>query len=416
MYTQCPQCQAIFQLSAEQLKAAGGDVRCGQCLTIFNAIENLSEAPPNQETPATTDASRSDANHYADWAADSEVATSPEPAPQPESIHNEEPAQEPATAIPEETAGEAFDFGDIEAAAAEVYGTTAPDEGIASPDEGEQASGQSEIPPMDMAPSHEEGAEVVTVAEEKAEFDEHQASHQSLAPEEVINIELEDIPVRAEAGQPPSAEEPPAETEKAVTAPKPPQTETTTAAEAAIPTLIREQLEEAKAEQLRRPSKVWGVGSILLMLVFVGQALFFSRHELARDATLGPWIIKACKLLNCTIQRPEEIDQIAILGWDVRSHPTVPKALIASTTLVNNAAFSQPFPLLELRFSDMNGLPVSQRRFKPQEYLGDPALVKQGMQPDTPTHVELELLDPGKNAVNFEFHPVALPHISAIQK
>jgi hypothetical protein len=242
-----------------------------------------------------------------------------------------------------------------------------------------------------------------------------------LAPEEVINIELEDIPVAAEAGQPLATGETPtteseAETEKEISAPESPAPETATATETVIPTLIREQLEEAKAEQLRRPGKIWVAGNILLMLVFVGQALFFSRHELARDATLGPWIIKACELLDCNIQRPVEIDQIAILGWDVRSHPTVPKALIATTTMVNNADFNQPFPLLELRFSDMNGLPVSQRRFKPQEYLGDPALVKQGMQPDTPTHIELELLDPGKNAVNFEFHPIALPHISAIQQ
>jgi predicted Zn finger-like uncharacterized protein len=145
MYTQCPQCLTIFQLSAEQLKAAGGDVRCGQCLTIFNAIENLSEAPPSRETAATTDAGHTGADHYADQAAGSEVAPPPEPAPEPESAHEAGTAQESTVAIPEDTAGEAFDFGDIEAAAAEVYGTTAPAEGMANPYETEETGGQSEI-------------------------------------------------------------------------------------------------------------------------------------------------------------------------------------------------------------------------------------------------------------------------------
>ena len=46
MYTQCPHCHAIFQVSTSQLKAAGGDVRCGQCLTIFSALNHLSEDIP----------------------------------------------------------------------------------------------------------------------------------------------------------------------------------------------------------------------------------------------------------------------------------------------------------------------------------------------------------------------------------
>ncbi|MGQ0384326.1 MAG: zinc-ribbon and DUF3426 domain-containing protein [Gammaproteobacteria bacterium] len=45
MYTQCPDCATIFRLSAEVLRAAQGEVRCGVCATSFNAIENLSEQP-----------------------------------------------------------------------------------------------------------------------------------------------------------------------------------------------------------------------------------------------------------------------------------------------------------------------------------------------------------------------------------
>ncbi len=88
-----------------------------------------------------------------------------------------------------------------------------------------------------------------------------------------------------------------------------------------------------------------------------------------------------------------------------RTHPARhPQALLASTTLVNKATSPQPYPLLTLRFSDINGAPLAQRRFLPREYLPAGTDFKAGMTPDTPVLVELALVDPGKQAVNFEFH------------
>jgi predicted Zn finger-like uncharacterized protein len=43
VYTQCPDCATVFRVTAEALRAAQGDVRCGVCATSFNALENLSE-------------------------------------------------------------------------------------------------------------------------------------------------------------------------------------------------------------------------------------------------------------------------------------------------------------------------------------------------------------------------------------
>ncbi len=49
MYTQCPHCQACFEITADQLKIGDGDVRCGQCLSIFNALHYLTESLPVQD-------------------------------------------------------------------------------------------------------------------------------------------------------------------------------------------------------------------------------------------------------------------------------------------------------------------------------------------------------------------------------
>ena len=43
MYTQCSKCETVFKLSAETLRAAGGQVRCGKCGEVFSALARLAE-------------------------------------------------------------------------------------------------------------------------------------------------------------------------------------------------------------------------------------------------------------------------------------------------------------------------------------------------------------------------------------
>lgn len=46
MFTQCPECDTAFRVTAEVLKKAAGQVRCGGCGIAFNALEHLSEEMP----------------------------------------------------------------------------------------------------------------------------------------------------------------------------------------------------------------------------------------------------------------------------------------------------------------------------------------------------------------------------------
>lgn len=41
MKTRCPACQTTFRVTPEQLKVRAGDVRCGQCRAVFNALDGL---------------------------------------------------------------------------------------------------------------------------------------------------------------------------------------------------------------------------------------------------------------------------------------------------------------------------------------------------------------------------------------
>lgn len=108
MLTRCPDCATHFRVTAEQLKARSGRVRCGECQHVFNALDSLIEeptvvlvAPPAAESahdgiapspPATAEESAA----YAEAATD-EFAVPPAPTPEPAPEPIPEPATEPAS-------------------------------------------------------------------------------------------------------------------------------------------------------------------------------------------------------------------------------------------------------------------------------------------------------------------------------
>ena len=45
---QCPSCESRYKVTSGQLKVAQGQVRCGRCLTVFEAIPLTSKKNANQ--------------------------------------------------------------------------------------------------------------------------------------------------------------------------------------------------------------------------------------------------------------------------------------------------------------------------------------------------------------------------------
>ena len=56
MLTQCPNCDAYFRIRADELAAADGRVRCGNCRSEFDALHNLhdDDSAPRLDTPKKT--------------------------------------------------------------------------------------------------------------------------------------------------------------------------------------------------------------------------------------------------------------------------------------------------------------------------------------------------------------------------
>jgi len=65
MYLQCPKCLTVYAANAAMLRDGQGDVRCGACMTVFDALAALSDAIP-QSGPEADPA----ADHGTDFRMD----------------------------------------------------------------------------------------------------------------------------------------------------------------------------------------------------------------------------------------------------------------------------------------------------------------------------------------------------------
>ena len=77
VFTQCSKCETVFRLSAEVLRAAGGQVRCGKCGEVFNALAHLAE----DASAFTAGESSFDLETRADSILESPAPASPRRAP-----------------------------------------------------------------------------------------------------------------------------------------------------------------------------------------------------------------------------------------------------------------------------------------------------------------------------------------------
>jgi hypothetical protein len=148
---------------------------------------------------------------------------------------------------------------------------------------------------------------------------------------------------------------------------------------------------------------LWGTLIIALLLVFMTQATHLLRDDLMKYPSLRPWMVRFCQLTDCELKMRRDSQRLDILQREVLSHPAVNNALLVKATIVNRADFYQPYPDIRLTFRDLRDRHVASRVFHPADYLPGDIVVNNGLAPDTPTNVTLEIVDPGENAVSFVF-------------
>ncbi|VVM90381.1 hypothetical protein PS645_02745 [Pseudomonas fluorescens] len=399
--TQCPHCQTSFRVNHAQLSVARGVVRCGSCLQVFNAAKQLLEQAGKEVStpvaPGNVEATEPRAISQKQWSAteldldaldlDEELARLEQRESRPttgfvrqrdDSLSarrsNNEHEEEPwSDSLFSESAADRAEVADV--------GETAPpliETGVLSRTEPSLSLVPVELDdepqppqlrlddPLDAPPHHER----LSATSARDDFDDDLSSVAPLRKRHERNESTE----RVEALQ----------------------------------DLTDDPLQ--LGWQTRRSP--WGRRLFWLLLILlgagalVGQYVAYHFDEMARQDQYRPWFQQACPLIGCTVPSKVDIAKVKSSNLVVRSHPEFNGALVVDAIIYNRAPFSQPFPLLELRFADLNGHLIASRRFKPGEYLGGDLAGMAEMPPQTPIHIALDILDPGAKAVNYSlsFH------------
>ncbi|MDT8388851.1 MAG: zinc-ribbon and DUF3426 domain-containing protein [Thiogranum sp.] len=149
----------------------------------------------------------------------------------------------------------------------------------------------------------------------------------------------------------------------------------------------------------------WGAifASLLLIALLGGQFAWHQRYQLAEISELRPAMEQFCALLQCDLPLRHEPERVEMIAREVRDHPTVDGALLINATFVNRAAFRQVWPVFQISFSDVSGTLIAIRRVAPEHYLLAPRPLEQGMAAGEQAHLSLEVIDPGMEAVSFQF-------------
>lgn len=341
--TRCPHCRVAFRVTDAQLDAAAGMVRCGKCFKSFNGFDHLEGRAPVKPVAKTRD----DGEIYIDDNFDLALLDDKiEPSLNilPTTPKAAEPASAPQTAPPPPPA-RPNNVVPLPVARAAMPGNTGgvpqrvrtPAATVASP------------APQTSSPKPNAVAAIQTKEEEAINLDT--AAMANWRPEAALLIDPEDRP--------------------------------------------------RHMQPEHQGSWYWWLGSLLALLALVGQLFYFNSLAIAPSSSLWPTAKWLCTNLGCPLQGSGDIRQIVSSDLLIRSHPNIAKALMVDAQITNNGDFSQPYPNLTLIFENLQGETVAQRTFYPREYLQGELAGSTLMPSHHPVKLELEIVDPGKDAVSF---------------
>jgi len=154
---------------------------------------------------------------------------------------------------------------------------------------------------------------------------------------------------------------------------------------------------------------LWSTGILLLTTTLLIEYVWFNRDQFNHVPELQLLIEKLCQHVECKAITMRDPSKIELVSRNVYSHPNEKNALMVNVTMKNNADFAQPYPIMQIEFSDIRGGTVAARRFLPAEYLPAEALQANAEQsrmllPDTSSSITMEIQDPGKQAMTYEFN------------
>ena len=430
MFTQCSKCETVFRLSAQVLRAAGGQVRCGRCGEVFNALTRLAE----DMTGFTAGESSFDEETRADEILESsgasaeivEVDDAPPPGTEIARLEFLEPfdnllGEASLEATPR--AGEPADdvtpllgqtptprgvtpAAGVEIARVEFLGlfnhlVSETSLEVTPRNRGNESSLEFSLPPGELdrifVETHSNPLGRLVTDPPGEQF----AGTASRRPERVAHTMEEPGPACPPVPPPNSVPQvpstPPVPSVPPVT-PVPEPVPLTRIPGLEVSDDVRQamisSLSHSKLPQLREPRalplSVWLTAAIVLGLSLLIQML----------SGRGGWLSTPASLLGGSASPSTRLAAYQLRQWGVTGDPMAKGILKVRASIMNTAALLQPYPLLRVSLVNRFGTRVGAREFEPADYLGKGTarLLAPGERADA----TLDILDPGKDAEGFE--------------
>ena len=172
-----------------------------------------------------------------------------------------------------------------------------------------------------------------------------------------------------------------------------------------LPHVVPDQFRETSSGSKSAISTIlWSFASLVLTMTLGIEYIWFNRDQFSDITAFKTIIERSCKQFKCENVSFRDASKLELITRNVYSHPNEKNALIVDVTMKNNAEFAQPYPVLQIDFSDIRGNTVAARRFLPSDYLAtDDKQQRRLLEPDASASVTLEIQDPGKQAMTYEF-------------
>jgi hypothetical protein len=377
------------------LRAAGGQVRCGKCGEVFNALAHLAEDP----SAFTAGESSFDLETRADSILRSPAPPSPQRAT-PGSDDFAPPGVEIARL-------QILDWNE------DASDTHAAEPSDPEPEQLGESSLEFTLPPGDLDRIFVETKRGVRARMPPA------APQVSAEPEEFEVFNAADpntavaIAQSADAAAPAQAAEDPAPAPSGFEVPEAIRLEMLSGIEPTADAEPIVELNPPRRTARRRTSSFdlrpqesardripWLAAAITAGVLLIAQVVHQNRGWLAAHAPLGGSLRALYSKMGAPVAPPANLSAYQLRQWGVTGDPAGDGTLRLRASILNTAAQLEPYPLLRVTLANRFGGSIGSRDFEPSEYLGKPTakLLAPGERADA----TLDILDPGKSAEGFE--------------
>ncbi|HSH98031.1 MAG: DUF3426 domain-containing protein [Methylophilaceae bacterium] len=381
LVTTCPACATSFLVKPEHLAAHRGDVRCGRCDLVFNALDKLGETVEiaAAETPAPEEVA------IEAIATESEtIESTPETEiTWPEIVEPEVPIEiESSTEIKPEVSSETSE-------------TKSDDDPFAATTFDDLAHTPNEEPTSEQLGDAFDQTDFTSLAaptKTNIGEDPTRSPHADL-----VDYRIEPVVIEPEITNdvPEKITENSAVSEPILTKPEPEE------APASFIDSISTLAKPVPEKQSRRKG-LSILLAVILVIIALTQTTYYLRSQISIMLPgLKPYLVQACAKLRCTVELPKNIKLLVIDDSSIQEDTEHADVIHLSSTLINNAEFPQAYPMLELTLTDANDAPSLRRTFKPSEYLPPNTKITDGIPAGEELHINLALTTHGEKVSGY---------------